>query len=466
MIAKTNTADNPVLIRLLMITMMLSSMSAMMFTIVLPRISQEFGLTMAEVSWLTSAYTLIYAIGTVTYGKLADRYALKHLLTFGLLVFAAGSLFGLVSQSYGAALAARCLQAAGAAAVPATATLIPVRYVAPERRGAALGTLMSGLALGSVLGPIVTSLIVSVAHWRWLFVIPLLLLLTLPYYYRYLGNDKGEAKPFDWIGGGLLGGAVTLLLLGITNGSWGAAFGFAVVLFIFVLRIRSVKEPFVKPELFRNRHYTMGVAQAACIIAIGTSFFYLTPILLSEVQKLPPYWIGFVMMPAAAASALLGRRGGKLADRKGNPALFYTASGLLLACFLLMSTFTAAAPVWLAAILILGNVGQSFMQIAMSNSVSQVLPKEQSGVGMGLFGMLNFLSMGIATGVYGKLVDIGAAAPWNPVNGQASGAIFSNVYLILAALHAGILLWFWKSKSAAGGPAAVSPQPAVKRADG
>ncbi len=64
-----------ILMRLMMFTVMLSSLNALMFHVVIPEISEEFNLTLAQVSWLASAYTIIYAFGTVTYGKLSDR---KH----------------------------------------------------------------------------------------------------------------------------------------------------------------------------------------------------------------------------------------------------------------------------------------------------------------------------------------------------------------------------------------------------
>lgn len=160
------------LMRIVMFTLTLSSMSALMFNFVLPTIRIEFGLTTAQVSWVTSSYTLIYGIGAVTYGKLADRYKLKNLLTFGLLFFAGGSLIGLISQTFWMVLVGRCLQAVGAAAIPATAMLIPLRYFPPEQRGSAMGTAFVGLSLGSALGPVISALIVSVTHWRWLFVVP------------------------------------------------------------------------------------------------------------------------------------------------------------------------------------------------------------------------------------------------------------------------------------------------------
>ncbi|QYR24375.1 MFS transporter [Paenibacillus sp. sptzw28] len=429
--------------RLMMLTVMMSSMSALMFNVVLPQISEEFHLTLAQVSWLSSAYTLIYAFGTVTYGKLADRFQLKSLLTFGLTLFAAGSLIGLVSQTFLFALLGRCLQSAGAAAIPAIALIIPVRYFSPEKRGSAISMSAVGLALGSALAPVISALIVSFANWRWLFLPSLLMLLLLPLYRKYLEHEvKEAARKFDWLGGILLAASITLLLLGVTNLTWWyLVFGLA-ALILFILRIHATEEAFIQPQLFRNKQYTIGLTLAFLIAGIGISLYLLTPILLSEVYHLGSNWIGFAMVPAAAASAILGRKGGKLADLKGNSYLISVASGSLITCFALLSIFTGISPLWISFILIFGNVGQSFFQIAMSNSISRSLPKDQIGVGMGLFSMISFISQGIAAGVYGSAAAHGSSVNWNPLHVDPNSYLFSNIYLVLAAMHVGILLFY------------------------
>lgn len=432
------------LMLILMFTLIISAMSGLMFNIVLPDISKEFNLSISQVSWFSSAYALIYAIGTVIYGKLADSYKLKNLLTFGLILFAIGSLVGLISQTFWLALVGRCLQAMGAAAIPATAMLIPVRYIAPDRRGSALGMAAVGLAIGSALGPVISALIVGVAHWRWLFCIPLLILFTLPFYRKYLNDEKqGVVEKFDWFGGGLLAVAVALFLLGVTNGTWWFMIGGVLALVFFIARIRTVADPFVQPKLFENKEYILVLTLAFLINGIGFSLYFLSPLLLSQVQQLTSSWIGFAMVPAAVASAILGRKGGKLADFKGNSHLFFVASGSLLTCFVLLSTFTGSSPFFIAMFLIFGNVGQSFMLIAMSNSISRTLPKDQVGVGMGLFSMMNFIAGGMATGVYSWVVDIGSDVLWNPLNINQNGFIYSNIFFVLAALHVAILLFYY-----------------------
>lgn len=159
------------------------------------------------------------------------------------------------------------------------------------------------------------------------------------------------------------------------------------------------------------------------------------------------------MVPAAAASSILGRKGGKLADLKGNSYLFSVASASLIICFVLLSIFSGILPLWISFFLMFGNVGQSFLQIAMANSISRSLPKDQVGVGMGLFSMISFIAQGMAAGVYGIVVTQDSSVNWNPLHVDPNSYLFSNIYLVLAVMHVGILLFYrlqFRTKNSSG----------------
>ncbi|GAE09775.1 hypothetical protein JCM10914_6162 [Paenibacillus sp. JCM 10914] len=264
------------IIVVLAFTLAISVMSATMFNIVLPEIMVEFHLSLSQVSWVTSAYLLIFAVGTVIYGKLADTYKLKNLLTFGLAVFALGSIIGLSAHHYWVVLLGRIFQAVGSAVIPATAAIIPVRYFPQESRGRALGIVMTGGAIGTALGPAIAALVVSLVHWRFLFFMPLLILLTVPYYRKYLTDAPQGKGKMDWLGCGLLAGSAALLLLAITNTSWIQALGCLILLVLFTVRIHSIPEPFIKPNLFKSKRYSLGLTIAFLATGIGYSLPFLS----------------------------------------------------------------------------------------------------------------------------------------------------------------------------------------------
>ncbi|MEK5468881.1 MFS transporter [Paenibacillus sp. FSL R7-0210] len=425
-----------VLMRALVFILVISSMNANMFNIVLPTISKQFELSPSQVSWVITSYMIVYAVGAVTFGKLTEKYRLKNLLTYGLLLFVLGSMAGVAATEYWMIIAGRVIQAAGASVIPAMAMIIPIRYFSPEKRGRALGTSAIGIALGTALGPIIAGMVISAWSWRILFLIPLLSLLTLPVYRKYLQDDEsGKAGPMDWLGGILLAGAVTATLLALTSGSFPFALAAVLMLLLFILRIRSAAAPFIHPDIFRNRQYSIILMITFCITGISFSSPYLIPQLLTLVNGLSPAYVGIIMLPAAIVTTVLGRKGGKLADEHGNPRLVYTAASLLGIGFLCLSSVAGGSAVLVSISLVFCVLGQSFMQIAMSNTVSRTLTPEQTGVGMGLFSMLTFISAATSTAVLGKVLDSGApAAAFNPIPGNEASFVFSNIFAVLAVL--------------------------------
>lgn len=442
------------LLPVLAFTLVFSIMNASMFNVVMPVISKEFGITPSQVSWLLTGYMIVYAVGSVTYGKLADKYRLKDLLTFGLIFFALGSVVGMTATEYWMIVFGRILQASGAAVIPATAMIVPVRYFSPEKRGRALGTVASGLALGTALAPIVSGLITGFASWRFLFLISLIPLLALPFFRKYLDDQRGEAKRIDFYGGILLGGSVALLLLSISLGNWLFCLSGVVSLILFIIRIRTAAEPFIQPKLFSNKKYSFGLFITFLATAMSFGMPFVTPQFLAVLNNLSPAVIGLVMFPAAITSAFMGRRGGRLADEKGNSFLVYTAISLSFVCFVLLSVFVGASPYLILFLLIFGNMGQTFMQIAMSNTISRTLAKEQIGVGMGLMSLLNFISGAMTTSIIGKLLDAKETAfHLNPLAVHGGAYLYSNIFFALAILAAIIVGIYYFSFSSSGGKA-------------
>ncbi|ADK03756.1 TPA: MFS transporter [Bacillus anthracis] len=423
------------LLGVLVVTLIFSVMNGTMFNVALPEIGKEFNLVPSEVSWIMTSYMVVYAVGSIVMGKLADKYRLKDLLTYGLLIFALGSLLGLLATEYWVIILGRVIQAAGASVLPATAMIIPVRYFVPEKRGRALGTSAVGLALGNALGPVAAGLITSFGSWRLIFVLSLLPLLTLPFFRKYLDNAKGKAGSIDILGGGLLAVSVAFFLLAITQMQVLLFLsGFATLAF-FILRIRKAKEPFIKPILFKNKNFSIGLLLAFMTTAMSFSMTFMTPQFLSVVNGLTPSNIGFVLVPAAIASAIMGRKGGRVADTRGNFALVFIASVFIFLAFSLLSTFIGISAFVIALILIFGNVGQTFMQISMSNTISQTLSKEETGVGMGLLSMINFISGAMAMSVVGKLLDKGSTSlKLNPFVANEATNMYSNIFGVMSLL--------------------------------
>ncbi|GIP45959.1 MFS transporter [Paenibacillus sp. J45TS6] len=453
----TSSQNADKLLKILVVTLIFSVMNGTMFNVALPEIGKEFNLVPSQVSWIMTSYMVVYAVGSIVMGKLADKYRLKDLLTYGLLIFAMGSIIGLVANEFWLIVLGRVIQAAGASVLPATAMIIPIRYFAPEKRGRALGTSAIGLALGNALGPVAAGLITSFGSWRLMFILSLLPLLMLPFFRKYLDNAKGKAGSIDILGGSLLAASVALFLLAITEMQVSLFLVGLVLLILFTIRIRKAAEPFIKPGLFRNKAYSIGLILAFTTTAMSFSMVFMTPQFLTALNNLTPASIGFVLVPAAIASAFMGRKGGRLADDRGNSTLVFVASILLFMAFTLLSTFIGVSAYIIAIILILGNVGQTFMQIAMSNTISRTLTKEDTGVGMGLLSMINFISGAMAMSVVGKLLDKGSSfLQFNPFITNNDAYVYSNIFALMSLVIVVVVVFYRYHFSSRGLQASVS----------
>lgn len=424
------------LILVLAFALVISVMNSTMFNIAIPTITDEFRLQPSQAGWIVTGYIIVYAIGSVMYGKLADQYKLKNLLTAGLIFFAIGSIIGFTATNFGMIVAGRILQALGASVMPATSMIIPTRYFTPETRGRALGITSAGMALGTAIGPIVAGFVTSFINWHYLFIVSLLVLLTLPLFRKYLNDETEKEKvKTDVLGAILLASTLATMLLAITKSTFFLALLGIILFALFIWRINTTQEPFIQAALFKNKNYTIGILVSALSSGIGFGIPYLTPLLLQGINGLSPLWSGLVMFPGALLAAVLGKKGGKLADIKGNNFLTYTA---LLSFFLgygFLSLVAGLSPFMVMIVLIFACIGQTFIQIALGNTVSRSLSREQTGVGMGVYMMTNFIAGAIATTLISKALEVkNATIQLNPLLLKHESLNYSNIYAALAIL--------------------------------
>ncbi|WP_232311144.1 MFS transporter [Robertmurraya korlensis] len=451
---KSEHSHRDKLIFLLSFTLVISVMNSTMFNMAVPTITRDFHLKPSQAGWIITGYIVVYAIGTVMYGKLADKYKLMNLLTFGLSLFAVGSIVGFLAINFEITVLGRMLQAAGASVMPASSLIIPSRYFSPESRGRALGIVSAGTALGTAIGPIVAGVVISFISWRYLFIISLLSIITLPLFRKYLKEEvqHNETKT-DILGAIFLAGTISLSLLAITQRSvWFASFGLMMFV-LFIWRIRKAREPFINITVFKNKNYSLAILVSGLSTGIGFGIPYLTPLLLQNVNGISPFMSGLIMFPGALLAASLGKQGGRIADYKGNRFLTYTALTCFFIGYSLLSIFSGLSPYVIMFVLLFACIGQTFTQIALANTVSSSLPKEQSGIGMGIFMMTNFIAGAVATTFISIAVERKAdVMQLNPLLIDSNGVTYSNIYTSLAILILLIIVLYANSfrKSSSG----------------
>jgi MFS transporter, DHA2 family, metal-tetracycline-proton antiporter len=419
-----------------------SVLNTNMFNVALPAIGREFDITPGQLGWVVTSYSLIFGIGTPFYGRLADIYGLRRMFIIGLTIFSAGSMACMFAPEYELLIAARIIQAAGTASIPALGTAAIFRAIPAERRGAATGITAAMVGIGAAIGPSLGGAITEVASWRGLFMFGTMLIIAVPISRRVLPEDKPDGNAtLDLAGGFFLGTMIAGLLIGITNlqsygifSSWvvGPLFVAAIAFMLLTYRIRNADDPFIPPDLLANSDYRMIVFIGFAMLLTHMGTLVTVPLLLDRVNELSSARIGLIMLPSAVILSIVGPIAGRLTDRIG--ALIPLRSGIAISftALVFMSTIgSGGSPMTVLLILLGTGLGMGLANSPMINSVSLILPPRRTGLGVSIFHMTFFLGGAFGATMITSVIDYRTSATnaLNPLH-SGTGIEFSDAFLV------------------------------------
>ena len=303
--------------------------------IAFPAIARSFGGTsLSTLSWVLNAYAIVFAALLIPAGRLADRSSRKGGFLLGVAVFTVASALCAAANGVGFLVAARILQAAGAALLmPSSLGLLLAAYP-PEGRTRAVRIWAATSGVAAALGPVFGGLLVS-ANWRWIFLVNLPIgIAALVAGRRFLPATPRvpEALP-DLVGAGVLMLGVASLTLGLVKApEWGwtagrtelSLIGAALLLVFFFLRSARHASPILELDLFRVRAFAVSTAS----MFLFSAAFAAT--LLSVLTWAQSAWgwsalkTGLAFAPGPLMVPLLAIGAGKLAGRVGPGVLATT----------------------------------------------------------------------------------------------------------------------------------------------
>ena len=124
-----------------------------MIRIASPDLQAYFGFSYSELTWVGNSYQIAYAVLLPVLGLIGDKYGRRRCLTWGLGVFAFGSLLSGFAWSFWSLIGFRIVQAIGASAIFPNAVATAMRLFPEENRGKVMGIWGMAISLGSVSGP-------------------------------------------------------------------------------------------------------------------------------------------------------------------------------------------------------------------------------------------------------------------------------------------------------------------------
>ena len=150
---------------------MLDAFDVMLYAFALTAIRDEFGLGAAAAGALASATLVASAAGGIAFGVLADRIGRVRALALSIAVYAVATGLTATSRSVGELVVWRALVGIGLGGEWSAGSVLVAETWPASRRGAAIGLMQSGWAVGYALAALVAAAVIPSLGWRALFAI-------------------------------------------------------------------------------------------------------------------------------------------------------------------------------------------------------------------------------------------------------------------------------------------------------
>jgi MFS transporter, DHA1 family, multidrug resistance protein len=135
----------------------------------LPKMSAYFGVGADRINLTLTAFFVFYALGTLVWGPLSDRYGRKPILLAGLGLYVIASIFCAFMWNVNGLILCRIFQALGGSASGVVATAIVKDVYSGKKRESILAIVQSMVTISPAVAPVLGAFLLKVMSWRGVF---------------------------------------------------------------------------------------------------------------------------------------------------------------------------------------------------------------------------------------------------------------------------------------------------------
>ena len=383
-----------------MVGTLLIGLDRTVVNLALPKIMDDFGITVETAAWIATAYIISNAIFVPVFGKLGDLFGNRIIYLWSFVGFIGVSMLAGFAWDFNSLVVFRVLQGlVGAAVYPTAMSLIAKSFADPKARAQALGIWSSSFAVSAVIGPLLGGYVIDNLSWRWIFFINLPigiagLIMTL----IFLPHDQpGERGKFDWFGAVLLSVAISSLVLVVDRGQdWGWLSSASVIcyvltlvfgIFVYMWETRQT-HPIIDFKFFRNPVIVSVLAVSFISFGGMMGAMLLLPVFAQTFLNYTATQSGYLFVPMALALPIFAPLGAKLAN-SFNPR--YTVSfGMALSAlglYLLMHLDPTMTSLDFVLPLVLFGAGLGLGMSPLTNAATTSVPLHEVGMSSGLLNL-------------------------------------------------------------------------------
>jgi EmrB/QacA subfamily drug resistance transporter len=397
-----------------------------------PDLAVAFGASQSTILWIINIYTLSLAALLLPLGAIGDRWGRKPMLLAGLTIFGVASAAAGLAPSTEVMLAARLFSGVGAAMImPITLAVITSTFP-EEERGRAIGVWTGIAGGGGILGMFLSAALVDAANWRWLFVLPVaLVIVALVMALRSVPNSREKSgHTFDTVGALTSIVAVVGLIFVLQEGperGWTApatllslVVGVIAAVGFVAWELRRRDASLLDVRLFGERSLASGSITLLAVFGVQAGIF----VVLFPFFQAVLGWSGLLstlaLMPMAVLMMMTSGLAPKLAARIGSRSTMATGILLAGAGLALMATFVSVDGGYLSVLpgMLAMGIGMGLSMTPSTEAITSTLPSERQGVASALNDVTREFGTALGVALLGALLSAGYR---NAIDSQLDG---------------------------------------------
>jgi ACS family hexuronate transporter-like MFS transporter len=370
---------------------MINYLHRSVLSVVIPQVRRDLGLTNANYGLVIHAFLVMYAVFYILGGRIADRLGYRRTFTLTLFIWSLAAIAHTFVQGVRSLFFCQALLGVGEGSYYPTAMRGAAGLFPSASRAKAVGTILSAISLGMLLGP------------------PLVAWTTLRYGWRNAFLLLGSLGllllvPWEWVHRKFLGAGITAAdpAQAREDDSHPAAF---------------VEHEMSLGEVLKTRKYWCVLAARACADSAWYFYLFWIPGYFQEVRGLSlggvgrvlwvPYFCSFVGAHfGAAASSALVRRG--LGLHRSRKTVLLGSAAL---CVFSASAGFAPDTMWALALVSLALFAHQSYSTNIHTVITEISPPRHVAILYGMTGAAGTLIGAAAQLVIGHVVDLHGYKP-------------------------------------------------------
>jgi DHA2 family multidrug resistance protein len=412
------SGDSPLRRRLIMATTMLaSSMYSLDLTVVsvaLPHMQGTFSATPDQIAWVVTAFIVGATVTITLVGWLTGAVGRKRLFLFSISASLVITILCANAHTLEEEILWRFLLGLNGATIIPLSQVIAVDAYPRPLYGHALMLWSVGSVAGSIIAPPLAGYVIEAHGWPGVFYmnVPLAALALLGAVFvvpRESGETRRKLDVFGLVT--LIAGLVAIQLL-FNRGARLDWFGSTEIivecivailcLYLFVAHSATARNPFLKPEPFRDRNYPIGLIGAFIYGTLWALPTVMLPLLLQNFRGLPVETIGLLLTPRQLGYLTGSLITGYLIRHADARLIAVCGFGMIAFSAFEMSLWSTDVTLWnVALVSLLQGIGCALAFIPFNTLAFATVPTEDRPQAVPLFYLVINLgsSIGIASTV-------------------------------------------------------------------